>query len=51
MIALNYSQTFLITAAVKFLEEPTSQRNMNYAYGLTGATALIYIGIAVSSHI
>jgi hypothetical protein len=44
MIALNYSQTFLITAAVKFLEIPASQRDMNHAYGFIGATALIYMG-------
>jgi ATP-binding cassette, subfamily C (CFTR/MRP), member 1 len=48
-IALNYSQAFLITAAVEFLERPVSQRDVNDAYGLIGATALIYIAIAVSS--
>jgi ATP-binding cassette, subfamily C (CFTR/MRP), member 1 len=48
-IALNYSQAFLITAALEFLERPVSQRDVSHAYGLIGATALIYIATAVSS--
>ena len=43
-----YAQTFLITAAINYLELPASFRNVNHAYGLIGATGLIYIGIAVS---
>jgi ATP-binding cassette, subfamily C (CFTR/MRP), member 1 len=48
-IALSYSQIFLISAAVKFLEIPVDERHMDTAYGLIGATALIYVGIAVST--
>jgi hypothetical protein len=43
-----YSQTFLINAAIRYLETPAPLRNTNHAYGLIGATALIYIGIAAS---
>jgi ATP-binding cassette subfamily C (CFTR/MRP) protein 1 len=43
-----YAQTFLINAAINYLEYPAPLRNVNHAYGLVGATALIYIGIAVS---
>jgi hypothetical protein len=42
-----YSQTFLITAAILYLETPSFLRNKNHAYGLIGATALIYGGIMV----
>lgn len=48
-IALSYSQTFLITAAIKFLETPSSKRAASHQYGLIGATGLIYIGIGVST--
>jgi hypothetical protein len=34
-----YSQTFLISAAVTYLETPRQLRNINHAYGLIGATA------------
>jgi hypothetical protein len=44
-----YSQTFLINAAISYLETPAPLRNVNHAYGLIGATALIYSGIAVGS--
>jgi ATP-binding cassette subfamily C (CFTR/MRP) protein 1 len=44
-----YSQTFLINAAIAYLETPAPLRNVNHAYGLIGATALIYVGIAVGS--
>jgi hypothetical protein len=44
-----YAQTFLITAAINYLELPAGLRNKNHAYGLIGATALIYCGIAVAA--
>jgi hypothetical protein len=44
-----YSQTFLINAAISYLETPAPLRNVNHAYGLIGATAFIYVGIAVGS--
>jgi ATP-binding cassette, subfamily C (CFTR/MRP), member 1 len=43
-----YSQTFLINAAISYLETPAPLRNINHAYGLIAATGLIYFGIAVS---
>jgi ATP-binding cassette subfamily C (CFTR/MRP) protein 1 len=49
MIAFKFSQTFLITAAISYLETPIKQRNQNHAYGLIGATAFIYIGKSVCS--
>ena len=42
-----YAQTFLITAAINYLELPAGLRDKNHAYGLIGATALIYCGIMV----
>jgi ATP-binding cassette subfamily C (CFTR/MRP) protein 1 len=47
MIAISYAQTFLITAAINYLETPAAKRNKNHAYGLIGAAAIIYIGNAV----
>ena len=47
-IAFSYSQTWLITAAVDFLEKPIYQRDIVYSYVLIGATTLVYIGITVS---
>jgi hypothetical protein len=46
---LTYSQTFLINAAIGYLDTPAPLRNINHAYGLIGATAFIYAGIAVGS--
>ena len=46
-IAFNYAQPFLIAAAIKYLETSVNNRNIDHAYGLIGATALIYLGIAV----
>ena len=47
MIGFNYSQTFLITATINYLETPAVRRDINHAYGLIGAAALIYFGSAV----
>jgi hypothetical protein len=46
-IGFTYAQTFLITAAIKYLEEPTQLKNQNHAYGLIGAAILIYFGRTV----
>jgi ATP-binding cassette subfamily C (CFTR/MRP) protein 1 len=48
LIGFTYAQPFLITAALNFLSMPASKRNVDHAYGLICATALIYLGIAVS---
>jgi hypothetical protein len=47
MIAISYAETFLITAAINYLETPPQIRNVNHAYGLIGAAAIIYTGNAV----
>ncbi|KAF2434238.1 P-loop containing nucleoside triphosphate hydrolase protein [Tothia fuscella] len=44
MIGFSYSQSFLIPAAINYLNTPTEQRNRNHAYGLIGAAGLIYVG-------
>jgi hypothetical protein len=47
LIGFKFSQTFLITAAIKYLDTPSEKRNINHAYGLIGAATLIYLGLAV----
>lgn len=47
MAAFRFAQPFLITSAMKNLEEPNSTTNRNHAYGLIGATFLIYLGVSV----
>ncbi|KAF2671106.1 P-loop containing nucleoside triphosphate hydrolase protein [Microthyrium microscopicum] len=47
MIAISYAQTFFITAAINYLETPPALRNVNHAYGLIGAAAIIYTGTAI----
>jgi ATP-binding cassette subfamily C (CFTR/MRP) protein 1 len=48
LIGLNYAQPFLFSRAINLLAEPIDQMTENYGYGLIAATALIYLGIAVS---
>lgn len=48
MMALSYAQTFLITDAIVYLETPAQLRDVRRAYGLIGASAIIYAGTAVS---
>jgi ATP-binding cassette subfamily C (CFTR/MRP) protein 1 len=47
LIGFNYSQPFLITAIINHVED--AEREKNTGYGLIGATAIVYIGIAVSN--
>jgi hypothetical protein len=47
MIAFSYAETFLITASINYLETPSQVRNVNHAYGLIAAAAIIYTGNAV----
>jgi hypothetical protein len=49
MIAMSYAQTFLITDAINYLETPREKRNVNHAYGLIAASAIIYAGNAVGT--
>jgi ATP-binding cassette subfamily C (CFTR/MRP) protein 1 len=46
-IALQYSQTFLLSDAVNYLAKPAALQSKNDAYGLIGAAVLIYFGMAV----
>jgi ATP-binding cassette subfamily C (CFTR/MRP) protein 1 len=47
VIAFGFAQTFLITATINYLEQPSVERDVRHAYGLVGAAAVIYTGIAV----
>jgi ATP-binding cassette, subfamily C (CFTR/MRP), member 1 len=47
MIAISYAQTFLITAAIIYLETPAPLRDVRHAYGLIAAAGIIYVGNAV----
>lgn len=48
LIGFNYSQPFLINRIIDFVGETgNNASSANSGYGLIGATALIYIGIAV----
>ncbi|KAL2071871.1 hypothetical protein VTL71DRAFT_13106 [Oculimacula yallundae] len=49
LIGFNYSQPFLISAAIKFVSKPSATRDANDGFGLIGAAALIYLGIAIST--
>jgi hypothetical protein len=48
MIIARFSQTFLMTAVIHYLETPKIERNPNRAYGLIAATALCFYGTAVT---
>lgn len=47
LIGFNYAQTFFIERAVTLLHEPMNPDSKNDGYGLIGAAALVYGGIAV----
>lgn len=47
LIGFNYSQPFLITRVINYVED--AGKDKNTGYGLIGATAIIYIGIAISN--
>jgi ATP-binding cassette subfamily C (CFTR/MRP) protein 1 len=49
--AFRFSQPFLINALLSYLLIPSSERPVNYGYGLIVATFLVYGGIAVSTSI
>ena len=50
LIALNFSQPFLINRAVNLSMQPINEGSTNAGYGMIGAYALVYIGIAVCYH-
>ncbi|KAH0367288.1 P-loop containing nucleoside triphosphate hydrolase protein, partial [Aureobasidium melanogenum] len=47
LIGFNYSQPFLITRIINYVDD--AERDINIGYGLIGAAAIIYIGIAISN--
>ncbi|KAH8653666.1 hypothetical protein BX600DRAFT_84245 [Xylariales sp. PMI_506] len=49
LIGFNFSQPFLITAAINYVANPTQDTSQNNGYGLIGASAIIYLGIALSN--
>ncbi|KFY61345.1 hypothetical protein V497_03025 [Pseudogymnoascus sp. VKM F-4516 (FW-969)] len=51
LIGFNYSQPFLINRVIVFVGKTRNSSSANNSYGLIGATALIYIGIAISTAI
>ncbi|OHW98638.1 ABC multidrug transporter [Colletotrichum incanum] len=48
-IAFNYAQPFLIDEAIRLASQPQTQPYNNRGFGLIGAYALVYTGIAVST--
>jgi len=49
MIALAYSQPFLISRTISFVIEPTTEASKDVGYELVAAAMLMYVGLAVSS--
>jgi len=49
LTGFKFAQPFLIHRVISFVEQANGPESKNIAYGLIGATALIYTGIAVSS--
>ncbi|GLA66320.1 hypothetical protein AtubIFM54640_008526 [Aspergillus tubingensis] len=49
LIGFSYAQTFFIQRAMEQLHRPDTQLTRNEGYGLIGAAALIYGGIAIST--
>jgi hypothetical protein len=47
-MGFSFAQPFLITAAITDVQQPSANKEANRGYGLIGATALVYVGIAVS---
>lgn len=47
--ALKFCQPLLINRAVSLISQPRTQNNRNIGYGLIGATALIYFGLAIGN--
>ncbi|KAJ5183506.1 P-loop containing nucleoside triphosphate hydrolase protein [Penicillium capsulatum] len=43
-----FAQPFLVERVLNFMTEPEHVNSTNYAYGLIGAYAIVYVGIAVS---
>jgi len=48
LIGFTFAQPFLITSALNLLLQPATELTRDQGYGLIGATALVYIGLAIS---
>jgi hypothetical protein len=48
LIGFKYCQPLLLASVVNYVQLPDTHRDRNAGYGLIGATAIVYIGIAVS---
>lgn len=48
LIAFQFCQPFLLNSLLSYLQTSPEQSSRNHGYGLIGAAALIYIGIAIS---
>ncbi|KAG2419513.1 hypothetical protein HFD88_004309 [Aspergillus terreus] len=49
LIGFKYCQPLLLASVVNYVQLPDADRDGNVGYGLIGATAIVYIGIAVST--
>ncbi|KAL3483855.1 P-loop containing nucleoside triphosphate hydrolase protein [Aspergillus germanicus] len=49
MTAFTFAQPFLVTSAIRLAALPINQDSDNHAYGLIGAYALVYVGLAIST--
>lgn len=49
VVAFNFCQPLLLTRSLQYFEEPVNQATNNVGYGLVGAYALVYFGLAVST--
>ncbi|KAJ5249016.1 hypothetical protein N7468_000467 [Penicillium chermesinum] len=48
VVAFNVTQPLLLTRSLNFFNEPVNSATTNVGYGLIGAYALVYLGLAVS---
>lgn len=49
LLGFTYSQPFLINRVISFLGEAEDANSQSIVYTLIGATALIYVGMAIST--
>ncbi|KAL2851369.1 P-loop containing nucleoside triphosphate hydrolase protein [Aspergillus pseudodeflectus] len=49
MTGFTFAQPFLVTSAIRLAASPINEESNNHAYGLIGAYALVYVGIAIST--
>ncbi|KAI9848831.1 MAG: hypothetical protein M1837_006347 [Sclerophora amabilis] len=49
LTAFTFAQPFLVTRILEFITQPDNPNSNNIGYGLIGAMALVYIGIAIST--